>query len=100
MSLMDLSNRTLSGCCVSLVMGFSYFLRLKPHEDETRTTARLDAMMNRFEKPNMKKPRRYNSKLDSNVSGVPGPLPHVQERGRRIHSVKYGRPCHHPLYPR
>ena len=28
---MALSNSTLSGCCVSLVIGLSYFLRRMPH---------------------------------------------------------------------
>src|SRR5579871_4769346 len=32
MSLMDLSNRILSGCWVSLLMGFSYLECLNPHE--------------------------------------------------------------------
>ena len=32
MSLMALSNKTLSGCLVSLLIGFSYFFRWKPHE--------------------------------------------------------------------
>src|SRR4051794_36687069 len=38
-SLIALSNRTLSGCCVSLVIGFSYFLRLKPHPVASATTS-------------------------------------------------------------
>src|SRR5438045_4178970 len=53
MSLIDLSNKTLSGCCVSLVIGFSYFLRLKPHEDASSTIATLAPIMSRFEKPNI-----------------------------------------------
>src|SRR5262249_8195505 len=44
-SLMDLSNRTLSGCCVSLVIGFSYFLCLNPQED---ASTKIDAAERSF----------------------------------------------------
>ena len=40
MSLMDLSNRTLSGCSVALVLGFSYFLRWYPQPPVSKTAAR------------------------------------------------------------
>ena len=40
MSLMALSNSTLSGCWVSLVIGFSYFLRRRPQERQQRRQRR------------------------------------------------------------
>src|SRR5271168_3798402 len=43
MSLIDLSNRTLSGCCVSFEMGLSYFFRLNPQETSSNTTKAIPA---------------------------------------------------------
>ena len=48
-SLIALSNSTLSGCWVLLVIGFSYFLRWNPQEADSPATSTTTApYVNRF----------------------------------------------------
>src|ERR1051326_4461404 len=102
---MALSNRTLSGCSVSLVMGFSYFLRWNPQPLLSRTAA--SAAIPIFLVLKFITLIPYDvclttiTESDLNVYH-PGRLRqvlHLRERRRRIPSAKNGGPGHHPLYP-
>src|SRR6476660_9767110 len=94
---MALSNSTLSGCWVSLVIGFSYFLCLNPHAPSASNAT-----------PSATRPHALFCQI---VISTPYPtsyldgerllrrLPHSDESVPWIHSVKNRGTGHHPLYP-
>src|SRR5690242_3068886 len=90
---MALSNRILSGCWVCAVIGFSYFLCLKAQELIPRATATIGISFR------LKKRIQNLYALNSNGCGVVRDPAHFLERGRRVHTVKNGRPRHHPFDP-
>src|SRR5712691_1964154 len=96
MSGVALSKRTLSGCSVSLVMGFSYFLRWKPQPAESRSTAARPAKPNRFAVRNI-----ATLLLNTNHLSSASLLPQLAEILRDVYgraSVSENRRSrHHPL---
>src|SRR5579871_2878431 len=103
MSLIARSYRTLSGCLVSLVMGLSYFLRLKPQLEVNRPPIRI--AMKRCRAIVMI-PRCSTlqfsvccSNLHPRQGGLASRSFQFQEGRTGVRSVKYGRPCNQPVTP-
>src|SRR5512139_2799354 len=99
MSLMALSNNTLSGCCVSFVIGFSYFFRRKPQElsspaSSARVTTRIT--VNRKETAIEK----YPASSDMDGGGVPCRLLHPVHGRCRIGTPENTRAGHDPVATR
>src|SRR5580698_9587219 len=94
---MDLSYSSLSGCCVSLVIGFSYFFRLKPHPEvdnraETAITVKLDLEKRIIIEESLR--------LYFNGRRILRQRAHFLKSGPGIHSVKNGSPRHYPFNAR
>src|SRR5437868_4106155 len=90
-SAMALSNSTLSGCSVSLVMGFSYFLRRAQEALSRLSTA---AVKIRF------RPKDVIGNSNSHRRRVPRDRLHIHECRAWIRRVKNRRPCDDPVTPR
>src|ERR1700735_2705646 len=91
---MDLSYKSLSGCCVSLVIGFSYFLRLKPQAEVAKRAATAIVKTVNLEKRIIMK---ESLRLYLNGRRILRQRAHFLKSGPGIHSVKNRRPRHHPF---
>src|SRR5579883_1505322 len=107
---MAVSYRTLSGCCVSLVMGFSYsFLRQPEPATNSAITATPKVKRARFRTiflysrcgANLAPQLKSNSACSNPDGGcLRGDFPHLPYRGLRIGTVKDRRSCDDPITPR
>ncbi len=95
---MALSKSTLSGCLVSLVMGFSYFLRRRPQEDSTANGDRNCKITNGVSNHNESTQIQHGA-IASDCAVARRNLLHLAHGGFRIGSVKYRRPCDNPVTP-
>src|ERR1035437_8755830 len=97
-SLMALSNSTLSGCCVSLVMGLEYFLRRMPQPPSSTATANTTAVERiAFRTIITQSPQ---ADLTCDLDSLRRNLTHLKYRGLRVRTVKDRRPCDDPVTPR
>src|SRR5258708_8678074 len=102
MSAMALSNSTLSGCRVSLVMGFSYFFLRKQEVLRRLSTAASKMELRTIDLEDS----MYHlcpgdaRRLHLNRNRLSGNRKHVGDGRRRVWRVKYRRPCDDPITPR
>src|SRR5438876_4657465 len=92
MSATALSYKTLSGCLVSFVIGFSYFLRRKPQEvskpASNNTTKMYRAII-----------ISYKLNLNFEQRGFASRPLHFHKSRSWVGGVKNGRPCYQPVTP-
>src|SRR5665213_2263584 len=94
MSSIARSNKTLSGCLVSLVIGSSYFLRRKLQE--VKRPAIMIATRKCFTISTLPYPCY---RLNLQEHGLAGRALQIGERPTGVGSVKNRRPCHQPVTP-
>src|SRR5664279_4215125 len=95
---MALSNSTLSGCCVSLVMGLLYFLRRMPQPPRSTATAKTAAVERIAFRTIINQSPQPDLTLDRD--SLRRDLTHLTKRSFRVRTVKDRRPCDDPVTPR
>src|SRR5260370_38111276 len=95
---MALSNSTLSGCCVSLVMGLPYFLRRMPQPPKSTATAKTTAVERiAFRTIINQSPQ---ADLACERGSLRRNLTHLTNRALGVRPVKDRQPCDDPVTPR
>src|SRR5947199_8883921 len=94
---MAVSYRTLSGCCVSLLIRFSYFLRRRPHDDKRTASAKSVAVKRITLRTIMNHPKSTFQQRDRGCIGRD--FAHFPHGRFRVGAVKYSRTCDDPVTP-